>query len=175
VVILATGVKPLIPEIRGIDKVDVVQAGDVLEGKAEVGNRVAIIGGEVVGCETAEFLAEQRKKVTVMRRGPEMATGVGPSQRPFFMDRLSDKDVTLLAEVRYHEIIPGGIVVTTKEGKKKTIEADTIVLAAGASPEKKLYENIKDEVPEIHCIGDCSAPRTIRDAIADGYRTGLEI
>ena len=175
VVILAIGVKPLIPEIPGLDRAQVVQVGDVLEGKVEVGNRVIVIGGELVGCETAEFLAEKGKKVTVMRRGQEVATGVGPCLRPFFLDRLSQKGVILLTEIRYNEVTPDGLVITTKEGEKKTIEADTIVLAAGSILEKKLYEDIKDKVPEVHCVGDCVAPRTIRDAIADGYHIGLEI
>jgi len=175
VVVLATGVKPLVPEIPGMNPAHVVQAGDVLEGKVETGDRVVVIGGEVVGCETAEFLAEKGKKVTVTRRSPEMALGVGRTLRAFFLGRLLEKGVTLIPEIKYNEVTSNGVVVTTKEGEKKTIEADTVVLAAGAIPEKKLYQGIKGKVPEIHCIGDCVAPRTIRDAIAEGYRIGLEI
>jgi len=175
VVILATGVKPLVPEIPGMEQAHIVQAGDVLEGRVEVGNRVVVIGGELVGCETAEFMANKKKKVTVMRRGPEMALAVGASLRNFFLNRLLEKGVALLTGIKYNEIIPGGIVVTTKEGEKKTIEADTIVLAAGSIPDTKLHQDLKGKVPEIHCAGDCVAPRTIRDAIAEGYRLGLEI
>jgi 2,4-dienoyl-CoA reductase-like NADH-dependent reductase (Old Yellow Enzyme family)/thioredoxin reductase len=175
VVILANGVRPLVPEIPGVDQAHIVQAGDVLESKVEVGNRVVVIGGELVGCETAEFLADKKKKVTVMRRGPEMALAVGASLRNFFLSRLLEKGVTLLTEIKYGEIVPGGIVVTTKEGEKKTVEADTVVLAAGSLPDTKLYQDLKGKVPEIHCAGDCVAPRTIRDAIAEGYRLGLEI
>jgi len=175
VVVLATGVKPLVPEIPGMNKVNVVQAGDVLESKVETGNRVIVIGGELVACETAEFLAEKKKKVTVVRRGPEMALGVGPSHRSFFLDRLLVKGVTLLTGVRYNEITTDGLVVTTKEGERKIIEADTIVLAVGSIPDRKLYEEIKAKVPEIYSAGDCDEPRTIREAIADGYRIGLEI
>jgi pyruvate/2-oxoglutarate dehydrogenase complex dihydrolipoamide dehydrogenase (E3) component len=175
VVILATGAKPLIPEIPGMDRAHVVQAGDVLEGRAKVGDRVVIIGGEVVGCETAEFLAEKGKKVTVTRRSPEMALGVGRSLRAFFLSRLVEKGVTLLPEVKYNEITSDGLVVTTKEGEKKTIKADTVVLAAGAIPEKSLYQALKGKVPEVHCIGDCVAPRKILDAITEGFRVGFEI
>ena len=175
VVVLATGIRPLVPDIPGLDKAHVVHAGDVLEGRAEVGNRVVVIGGEMVGCETAEFLAEKGKRVTVTRRGPEMALRIGLSLRPFFLDRLVEKGVTLLAAISYNKVTPGGLVVTTKEGERKTIEADTIVLAAGSIPEKKLYEDIKRKVPEIHLAGDCVAPRTILEAITDGYRVGLVI
>jgi 2,4-dienoyl-CoA reductase-like NADH-dependent reductase (Old Yellow Enzyme family)/thioredoxin reductase len=175
VVIVATGIKPLVPEIVGLDKAHVVQAGDVLENTVEVGEKIIVIGGELVGCETAEFLVEKGKQVTVMRRGPEMALGVGFVYRKSFLNRLLEKGVTLLPEIRYDEVIPGGLVVTTKEGEKKTIQADTIVLAAGAIPDKKLYEEIKGKVSESYLAGDCVEPRTIREAIADGYRIGLEI
>jgi 2,4-dienoyl-CoA reductase-like NADH-dependent reductase (Old Yellow Enzyme family) len=107
-VVVATGVKPFVPDIPGLDKAQVIQAGDVLEGKAKVGKKVAIIGGEVVGCETAEFLADQDKEVTVMRRGPEMATSAGVTTRDFFLSRLLDKGVTLLREVRYNGVSSEG-------------------------------------------------------------------
>ena len=175
VVIMATGIKTLVPEIPGLDKAHVVQAGDVLENKLEVGDRVIVIGGELVGCETAEFLIDKGKKVTVMRRGPEMALGVGFMYRTSFLNRLLEKGVTLLPEIRYDEVIPGGLVFTTKEGEKKTIEVDTIVLATGSTPDKKLCEEIKGKVSEVYLAGDCVEPRTIREAIADGYRIGLEI
>ena len=175
VVILATGIKPLVPKIPGLDKVHVVQAGDVLENRVEIGDRVIVIGGELIGCETAEFLADKGKRVTVMRRGPEMALGVGFMYRTAFLNRLLEKGVNLLPGIRYDEVIPGGLVFTTKEGNRKTIEADTIVLATGSTPDKELYDEIKSKGFKVCLAGDCVEPRTIREAIADGYRTGLEI
>jgi 2,4-dienoyl-CoA reductase-like NADH-dependent reductase (Old Yellow Enzyme family)/thioredoxin reductase len=175
VVVLATGARPLLPDIPGLDRTHVVQAGDVLEGKVGVGNKVVVIGGELVGCETAEFLADKGKRVTVTRRGPEMALRVGPTLRRFFLDRLREKGVTLLTEIIYNEVTPRGLVVTTKEGERRTIEADAIVLAAGAIPNRGLYEEIKGKAPEVYLVGDCVEPRTIRDAIAEGYRIALEI
>ncbi|GAJ14794.1 unnamed protein product [marine sediment metagenome] len=96
-------------------------------------------------------------------------------RRTFFMNRLLEKGVTLIPGVKYNEVTPAGLLVTTKEGERKTIEADTIVLAAGAISDRKLYDEIKGKLPEIHFVGDCAEPRTIREAIADGYRIGLEI
>jgi len=175
VVVLAAGVTAFTPEIPGLDQVHPVQAVDVLAGKVPVGDRVIVIGGELVGCETAEFLAEKGKKVTVTRRSKEMALGVGPSLRTFFLNRLAEKGVTLLTGIRYHEVTPDGLVVTTEAGERKTIAADTIVLAAGANPNRKLQEELKGKVPEIHLVGDCVEPRTIRDAIADGFRIARQI
>jgi len=174
-VVVATGVKPFVPDIPGLDKAQVVQAGDVLEGKVRVGDRVAIIGGELVGCETAEFLADRGKQVTVMRRGPEMATSVGPTTRDFFLSRLLDKGITLLREARYDGVSSEGVDITTRDGEERTIEADTVVLAAGSVPDTALYEAIKDKVAEVYQIGDCVEPRLIRDAISEGFRTGQKI
>jgi len=174
-VIVASGVKPFVPDISGLDKANVVQAGDILEGKAKVGDKVAIIGGELVGCETAEFLADRGKQVTVMRRGPEMATGVGPNTRDFFLSRLLDKGVTLLREVKYRGVGSEGVAITTRDGEERTIEADTVVLAAGSVPDTTLYDAIKDKIAEVYRIGDCVEPRTIRDAISEGFRTGQKI
>jgi NADPH-dependent 2,4-dienoyl-CoA reductase/sulfur reductase-like enzyme len=175
VVILATGINSLIPANLDQDMINIVQAAAVLEGTVEVGEKVLIIGGELVGCETAEFLADKGKQVTVIRRGPEMALKVGPTIRSFFLNRLLEKGITLLTGVSYGGSIPGGVALTTKEGERRTIEADTVVLAAGASPNRQLYGDLKGRIPEIYLIGDCVEPRSIRDAIADGYCTSLEI
>jgi 2,4-dienoyl-CoA reductase-like NADH-dependent reductase (Old Yellow Enzyme family)/NADPH-dependent 2,4-dienoyl-CoA reductase/sulfur reductase-like enzyme len=175
VVVVATGVRTFTPDIPGLDKTRFVEAGDVLEGKVKVGDKVAIIGGELVGCETAEFLADRGKQVTVMRRGPEMATSVGPSNRAFFLSRLLDKGVTLLREVRYNSVSPEGVNITTKDGEERTIEADNVVLAAGSVPDTALYEAVKGKISEVYSIGDCVEPRTIRDAISEGFRTGQKI
>jgi len=174
-VIIATGSTPLTPNIPGMEKAKVADAGDVLEGKVQVGDKVVVIGGELVGCETAQFLAEKGRKVSVTRRGPEMATKVGASLRGIYLKRLVDKGVTLLTRVKYEEVTPQGLVLTTKEGERKTIEANTIVLAAGSRANKKLFDELKGQVPEIHLIGDAVEPRKIREAISEGFRVGHDI
>ena len=104
-----------------------------------------------------------------------MVLGVGPVLRSFFLDRLLTKGITLLTGVTYHEVNPRGLLLTTKEGGIKIIEADTIILAAGAIPNRKLYGELKGKVPEIHLVGDCAEPRSIREAITDGFRVAWEI
>jgi len=175
VVVLATGGSPVIPEISGLDTANAVEAIAVLEGRATVGNRVVIIGAELVACETAEFLAQQGKKVTIVRRGSEVALKVSPSIRPLLLARLEEKGVKILTGVTYHRVTEKGLEVTTKEGKRKTLEANTIVLAAGAVPAQGLYSEIKDKVAEVSLVGDSISPRTIGDAITEGFHAGLTI
>jgi len=175
VVIMATGVKSLVPQIPGIDKANVVSAVDVLAGKAEVGEKVAIIGAELVGCETGEFLADKGKNVTLMRRGDELATKVNPTSRAHLLARLPAKGITVLTGVQYQEITDQGVIITTREGKTQTVEADTIVLAAGSVIDPELYMTLEGTVPEFYRIGDCVDPSNIMSAVTDGYFTALKI
>jgi len=170
-VILATGSKPIVPSIMGIERPQVVHAGDILDGKAEAKQRVVIIGGEMVGCETAEFLAQKGKQVTVTRRGKKMAQKVTPSVRELLLLRLEELGVRLLPEVDYKEITDSGLVVK-HEGQEELIEADTIVLAAGAVPIRELSH--LEGVP-VQMVGDCQKPRGIREAIAEGRTAALSL
>ncbi|MDO8490561.1 MAG: FAD-dependent oxidoreductase, partial [Dehalococcoidia bacterium] len=89
--------------------------------------------------------------------------------------RLGEKNVTMLTGVRYDEITDKGVAITTKDGKKTLVEADTVVLAAGAKPNKKLFEELQGKGIELHFIGDACEPRRIADAMADGARVGREL
>ncbi len=175
VVILATGVTPVTPEISGIDRAQVVTAQDVLSGKAEVGERVIVLGGELVGCEIAAFLAEKGKRVTITRRGPRMAVKVARTYRTVLLDTLASTGVTMLTGVEYEKLTRKGLTITTKEGKRQTIEADTVVLAVGARPNIRLFEALQGMVPEIYLAGDCVEPRRIVEAIHDGSRVARAV
>ncbi|MGB8706350.1 MAG: FAD-dependent oxidoreductase [Dehalococcoidia bacterium] len=174
IVILATGVKPFIPQIPGIGSKKVIQASQVLMG-AETGERVVVIGGELVGCETALLLMERGKKVTIMRRGPELATKVQRLIREPMLDRLKYKGASILTGVEYQEITDVGVVIRTSTGQKKVIEADTVVLAAGSTPNTKLAAALKGKVGQVLSVGDCVEPRSIMEAVDEGYKAGLKV
>jgi thioredoxin reductase len=80
------------------------------------------------------------------------------------------KGVTRITEVKYEEITDKGLTVTTREGNKQTIEADTIVSVLPMKPNTALLRSLEGKVPEVHTIGDCKEPLLIVDAVADGYR-----
>jgi len=174
VVIMATGVKPLIPQITGIGNKKVIQASQVLMG-ADTGERVAIIGGELVGCETALLLMEKGKKVTIMRRGRELATKVHSLIREPMLSRLKYKGAVMLTGVDYQEITDDGVVIKTASSEKKVIEADTVVLAAGSITNTDLATDLKGKVARVLSVGDCVEPRTIMEAVQEGYVAGLAI
>jgi len=173
-VVIATGSSPLSPDIPGVKGPNVVSALDVLTGTS-VGENVVVLGGELVGCETADYLAAQGKKVTVTRRGTEMALKMSERSRASLLNRLRKQGVTLMPGVKYEEITDKGLVITTKDGQRWTLEADTIVLAAGAVPNNQLAEELRGKVAELHVIGDSLEPRKIPEAISDGTRVGLAL
>ncbi len=175
-VILAAGAMPLIPEIPGMNKCQKATAADVLSGTVDVGEKVVVIGGELVGCETADFLSQEGKKVTVVRRGPEMASKMYPSNRHALLARLKEKDVVLITGVKeYEAITQEGLVIIDSEGNRQTLECDTIVLAAGAISNDQMAKALEGKVGEIRLAGDCVQPRRIVDAIHEGARLGREI
>jgi len=175
VIVLATGSTPFIPDIPNVRRDNVVLALDVLAGRQGVGNRVVVIGGELVACETADYLAQQGKIVTILRRGPSMAANLNPRARDNLLARLTRNGVTMLTGVRYEEITDRGLVITDKEGKRQNIEADTIVLATGAIQNIELATQLEGQDITLHLIGDCVTPGTIINAIRDGARVGREI
>jgi NADPH-dependent 2,4-dienoyl-CoA reductase/sulfur reductase-like enzyme len=173
-VVLATGSRPLLPEIQGIEQRKVALAFDVLAGKVEVRERVAIIGGELVGCEAAEYLADRGHQVTVMRRGEAMAANMNPLARDILLARLKRKGVAMLPGVKYEAISADGVLITW-EGRSQIIPADTVVIAAGAIPEVGLLGALQATGIAIYAIGDCAAPGKIADAMSAGAQVGREI
>jgi 2,4-dienoyl-CoA reductase-like NADH-dependent reductase (Old Yellow Enzyme family)/thioredoxin reductase len=174
-VVIATGATHAMPDIPGIDKPIVVTAQDVLSGKVKAGQNVVIIGGGMVGCETGHHLAKQGKTVTIIEILKRMASDMFFMTRRRLIDGLRSKKVTLLASATCEEIRDGSVQVTTAEGKKETIPADTVIIAVGYKANDGLYKALEGKVPEIYCIGNSAKPRRILEATSEGYRTGLAL
>jgi 2,4-dienoyl-CoA reductase (NADPH2) len=134
-----------------------------------VGKKVVIIGGTIQGCETAEMLVKQGRQVTIVETGPEIGEGMLTRLvKPQLLHWLEDKGVSILAGVKLEEVTGEGLVITTKEGEKRLLEADTIITALPLSPNPELCEEFRDVTPEVYCIGDSQEPGLVVDAIAAG-------
>ena len=154
VLILATGSEPLVPPIPGLDKVRYVTASPVLEGKVETGRKVLIAGGGLIAAETAEFLGERGKDVTIVEMQPEVAMNVHMYIKPFLMHALDKYGVTLLTDSKIVKFVPSGLVYE-KEGREYTLEEyDTIILALGTRSYDPLGEDAKKLVDQVFVIGD---------------------
>jgi len=174
-VVVATGGKPLLPDIPGSNAENVVTAHDVLLGKAATGQRVLVMGGGLVGCETADFLSFYGKDVTIVEMLPELASDMAMGPRDLLLERLRQGQVVALTSATIVEIIADGVVVE-HEGHRDTIGGmDTIVLALGVTSVNELADAIRDKVPEVHVIGDAKTPGKALDAIAAGAEVGRNI
>jgi len=177
VLILATGSTSLVPNIPGVNGPNVVLAEEVLTGAKTVSGKVLIIGGGMVGCETAEFLIESVKgvtQVTVIEMLSRMADNVSPTYRPFFLARLKKLGITMATNTIVKEIKEEGVAVEQK-GIKGFIGGDVVVLAAGFKANCTLDDKSTAMVSEVYLIGDCATPRMIKEAIEEGYHTGRKI
>jgi 2,4-dienoyl-CoA reductase-like NADH-dependent reductase (Old Yellow Enzyme family)/thioredoxin reductase len=175
VVILATGVTPLFPRISGVDGKNVVGVEVVLSGKVEAGQEIVIIGGGLVGCEIADYLSEEGKKVTILEMLPEIARDIGLRIRARLLNRLLDKKVKIITSAKCHEIREGDLVFLDSDGRKQAIRADMVVLATGSKPNRDLFEMIGNLVSETYVVGDCVEPGHILEAVADGFRIARRI
>ena len=160
VVILAIGGVPIVPAIPGAGRENVVTAWEVLSGK-ETGNRVVVVGGGMVGCETADFLAEQGKKVTVVDMLPVIAQDMEFVRRGMLLDRFAEYPVEVKMNTKIKEIVAGG--VTTGDDEK--ITADTVVLALGVTAHRELELHLSNKAWTLYCIGDCDTPGNIMTAV----------
>jgi NADH dehydrogenase FAD-containing subunit len=91
------------------------------------------------------------------------------------MDGLRSKRVTLLACATCEEIKEGSVQVTTAEGKRETIPADTVIMAVGYKANDHLFKALDGKITEIYCIGNSSEPGRILEATSEGYLTGLAL
>ncbi|MFB6466809.1 FAD-dependent oxidoreductase [Cytobacillus sp. Hz8] len=173
-VIVATGGKPLIPNIPGVNNPNVVNAFDVLEGKVDVDDRVLVIGGGQVGAETASHLGTYGRQVTIVEALSGIARDCEPLPKIYLLKDLEDKKVTLFVNTTVKRILPNGVVVT-KDNEEFIIPADTVVLAVGAQPINELAAQLEKESFPVKTIGDAVRIRQAVEAIDEGYLAGLNV
>jgi 2-enoate reductase len=171
VVFVATGARPILPDIPGVEKGKVATAVDVLLGRKEAGKSAVVIGGGLVGSETALYLAQKGKRVTIVEILDDLVRDAFKANRMYLLEMLADAKVEALTGTSVLEITDDGITVAGKGGRRSTLEADTVVLALGLEPCNGLAEALRDKVPEVYAIGDCVEPRKVINAIWEGFRT----
>ena len=140
-----------------------------------VGKRVVIIGGGIEGCQLAEFLVKRGRKVTIVETAQALGKGLLSDDPDRLFKWFNKKGTVIMSQVTCEEITDEGLIISTKDGEKKTLQADSIITALPLQPAGILAENSLKKVPEVYQIGDCREPGYMHDAIADGYRIGCMI
>ncbi|MBW1781609.1 MAG: FAD-dependent oxidoreductase [Deltaproteobacteria bacterium] len=168
-VIMATGSQPIRPPIPGADAPHVMTALDVLKGSCQPGERVLVVGGGLVGCETAEFLSAQGKAVHLIEMMDHIAQDVEPRARLLLLERLKKLGVDIMTGCELHAIDHDGAVLD-KNGQHLTLSADSVVLAVGTRADNMLAMTLQKGGWVVYPIGDCRTPGNIKEAVHQGFR-----
>lgn len=180
--VVATGARPRRPAIPGADGGNVFTAHEVLAGAVDLPpGKALVIGGGMVGCETASFLANTGDNITIGRTEVtivEMTDAVGADMfsegRELLMEKLRRKEVRVLTGITVREIIADGALVEGRDGETSLSGMDYIVLATGAEAVDDL-SGAAAGVAEVHVIGDAREPRQVLEAIREGSETGRKL
>lgn len=174
VLVVAVGAEPIVPPIPGIDSPKVVVANNISEDNVKIGQKVVILGGGLVGCETAVHLAQTGKGVTIIEMQKDVAIDANGRQRPILMGLLAElvKIETGLQGVR---VTDEGLVCADQWGAERTFPADTIICAVGQRSLRKVVDDLLNAAPEVVQVGDCVRPQRLTDAVFRGYHAGLDI
>lgn len=163
VVVLATGAAPFVPEIPGIEKA--VTAIEVLKGNVAAAKEVIIVGGGYVGCETALYLTEQGKVVTLIEMLDEIAADSGVIEKKVLGAKINENGVHVITGQRMIKVVDKGIVAQDSNGNKQSYSAGMVVLALGARSRRGLADALKEKIPEVYEIGDCVVPGRVHAAV----------
>ncbi|MBI2909509.1 MAG: FAD-dependent oxidoreductase [Chloroflexi bacterium] len=174
-VIVATGSRPVRPSVPGVK--EAITAWDVLSGKVVPRNKkVVVVGGGMVGAETADFLAQFDNQVTVVSRRPAMAYDMEVHNRRSLLNALKEAGVAMFTGKEVVEVTESGVTAVDRvNGEKSFIAGEVVVFALGATPNRDLADALQGKVPELYTIGDCNEPRIMIEAMYEGSRVGRRI
>lgn len=174
-VIIATGSKPKMFNLGDNSKVHA--ATDVLLKNVDPGNKVVIVGGGLVGCELAIWLADEGKDVTLVEIQNKLLAVNGPlchANSDMLEKLVPFKGVKLLTSSKVIKTTENGVIVETN-GAQQKIAADSVILAVGYIADNSLYEEVKYDIADIHLIGDARKVSNIMYAIWDAYEVAANL
>jgi 2,4-dienoyl-CoA reductase (NADPH2) len=200
-VIVATGSRPSIPAIKGLDDHRVFQARDLLSGKICAGKRTVVVGGNAVGLETALFLATEgtigaktlhflfntsaepeenlrqllnsgSRRVRVVEKAGRAGADIGPSTRWFILQELRRLGVEILTDTQVLRVCTAGVEVDTRGGVE-LLAADSVVLATGSEAERPAWLGQLRGARKCILVGDSASPGNLLKAIREGFEAGL--
>lgn len=170
--ILATGSRPFIPPIKGASQDFVVTAHEILLGKKEAGKKTVVIGGGLVGAETADMLGAQCEQVSIVEMLPQIMKDGEPSPARYMMERFEKNHVAIHTSTRVKEI-GDHAVIGEKDGQELRIEADTVVIAVGVRTDRSLLDSLGDISIKTILVGDANGVKNGYLGIREGFEAGL--
>ncbi|HHY93419.1 MAG TPA: FAD-dependent oxidoreductase [Firmicutes bacterium] len=178
ITVIATGSDPVVPQVPGINSDKVMTATDVLLGQKVPAQNVLVIGGGLIGCETALWLAQQGKKVTIVEALGDLMTAGIPVPHPnrtMLIDLLKLNKVEVITDHALFEVLADGGLLVDHNFQRRKQPADSIVLAVGLKPRRTLYDALVGRIPNLYLIGDAREARNVMYAIWDAYEVARAV
>ncbi len=175
VLFVANGAAPIIPKMEGIDGKNVILAENVYGNEAKVGKKVVVLGGGLVGCETAAHLAREGREVVVIELKDDIAKEAEIFYQTAVKVEFRDRNVKAAVNTAVESITENGVYVKGKDGVQSFIEADTVVLALGYRAKEDLFIELCNSAPVVNRIGDCRHAGKVTYAVNDAYYMALDI
>jgi thioredoxin reductase len=175
VAIVATGSRPSLLNIPGIDSEIVTDVRSVYEKKGAPGQKIVIIGGGDTGCETADWLAAPGREITVVEVMSQVLCRMKkiPSQR--LLSRLADKGVTILTETETTSIDKNKVHLKKKDGQEVVLEADQVIVSVCPEPENSFLTALEGKVMHVVGVGDAVCPGNLGSALRSATEAALKI
>lgn len=199
IVLLATGATPNNLPFSAEKGSRILNAWDVLKGFPVQGPDIVVVGGGSVGCETALFLAEKGTldaetlkfmmlnqvettdtlydlitrgchRVKVVEMGDSLCADMGRGPRWTLLRQMKTFSVDTLTGIKVSAITPGYVKVMSKDNEEQQLKADTVVVAVGSSPNDRLYYELRNQVNEVHLLGDATTPAKLINATHQAFK-----
>ncbi len=167
-IILAAGSVPFMPPIEGIKTAS--SSGDYLLGIKKPGKKVVVIGGGLVGCETAAYMKEMAEEVTIVEMLPDILAIADHclNNDQALRTMIKERNIDVVGDAKVTKITPDRVIYT-KNGQEYTIACDTVIIAAGYQSNNLLEDVLEEKVEDLTVIGDAQSPRKILTAVHEGY------
>ena len=177
VVIVATGARIIKPSIPGADAENVLNASKVLinEDVFKIGQNVVVLGGGKIGLTVAEVLSKQGKKVAIVESNPRVDFDVSMTFKWRHAALVKELGIQVYTEAEALAIESGAVQIRNKDGQEKSLPADTVILAGPLQPNQNLVRDLEYFCDELYAVGDAMTPRSLYNAIHEGYKIGTRI
>jgi 2,4-dienoyl-CoA reductase-like NADH-dependent reductase (Old Yellow Enzyme family)/thioredoxin reductase len=173
-VILGAGAHPRKYKIEGLEEGRMISAWEVLRGRSDLREPILVLGAGLVGCETADLLSEAGKEIIVMEVLPEIATGGDADTKAYFALKFKKNGVEVFIGASLQRV-EGDTAVLQKGGEEIRLPAGTVVISVGVDPNDGLHEELVSAGLSVIKVGDCNQPRTILEAVQEGFQAGRSI
>ena len=173
-VIIASGSRPLVPPIPGLDGDNVVIVNNYYKEKEKVTNDVVVFGGGLAGCECAIHLGMEGKNVHLVEMRDQLAPDANVRHRPLLLAQVN-KYVTVHTSMKGLEVTSEGIVCENANGEKELVPGTSVICALGQRATTDIVEALQDSAPYVRVIGDAARVSTITNAVYWGYHAALDI